>query len=311
MGNIIISKCNNCQTEYELELIEFNIWDIRKTPSIFECPNCSTKYYIREPQWLKSLKWNGIKISTRYGQEQINTRRDAFNIDLDSKEVFKILKTKGITHFHHANTVTTAKSYLEANALLSREYIEKNKLFQTGQSSDSKDKEFGIHNFIFLDAKDLADFFSRPNDYGPVLFKLDLKLLLSEDIPTVRISRENPFYWKDSNALNDQYYNNLDDFKNEYSTGNKLRDGKTMFMITTLDGSLSLEKYLQEITVDNPHLIFTDNRKLITTITDFLEPELTKFGIQLQVLDRFQFGYNRLRVFEFEKYKKFFTTKRE
>ncbi|MBK8653103.1 MAG: hypothetical protein IPN20_04190 [Haliscomenobacter sp.] len=142
-----------------------------KNPSTYECPNCSTKYYIREPQWLKSLTWNGSKIIKRHNQNQINTKQEAFKVDLCAREAHRILKSKGVTHLHHANTVTTSKSFLENKALLSREYIEANNLFQTGQDSDRKDKKFGIHGFVFLDGKDLASYFSRPNHYGPILFK--------------------------------------------------------------------------------------------------------------------------------------------
>lgn len=134
----MISKCYGCETEYELELIGFNFWERRKKSSTYDCPNCSAKHYIREPQWLKSLTWNGLKIVKRCNQNQINTKGEAFNVDLNAKEVHQILKTKGVTHLHHANTVTTSKSFLENKSLLSREFVERENLFQTGQNSDDK-----------------------------------------------------------------------------------------------------------------------------------------------------------------------------
>jgi len=257
------------------------------------------------------LTWNGTKISNRDKQKQINSGKEAFNVDLDAKEVYRILTRKGVTHFHHANTVLTSKSFLENKALLSRENIEKNNLFQTPQDSDDKDKELSINNYIFLDGKDLAAYFSRPNHYGPVLFKMDLKLLLSDEIDTVRITRKNPVHWNIHDGLNDRYYNSLEEFEETYLTGDKLGDGGTMFMFQTEDGSLSLEKYLQEISIDNPNLIFTDNTRLITKITDFLQPELSQLGKQLNVLNRFPIQYKIMRVRKFKKYQKFFTTKRE
>jgi DNA-directed RNA polymerase subunit RPC12/RpoP len=309
--NRVKSKCIDCSAEFELELGGFSFWERRKTPSIYECPNCSKKYYIREPEWLNSLTWNGVKISKRFKQEQIITSKEAFNVDLDAKEVYGILISKGVKYFHHANTVSTSKTFLESKALLSRENIETNNLYQTPQKSDGKDKQLGINNYVFLDGKDLAAYFSRPNKYGPVLFKLDLKLLLSDEINTVRITRKNPIYWNFHDGLNDRYYNNLKEFEDAYLTGDKLGDGGTMFMFQTTNGSLSLEKYLQEISVDNPNLIFTDSTTLVALITNFLQPELNQLGQQLKVLNRFMVQYNWMRAAEPEKYRKFFTTKRE
>jgi DNA-directed RNA polymerase subunit RPC12/RpoP len=304
-------KCSKCSTEFELVLTGYSFWEQKKAPSTFECPNCSNKYYIREPEWIQSLTWNGIKISKRYNQEQINTSQLSFNVDLDAKKVHEILKQKGVRFLHHANTVLTSKTFLEYNALLSREQVSSKNLFQTKQDSDDKDNELGINNYLFLDGKDLAEYFSRPNHYGPVLFKMNLDLLLSNEIKTIRISRKNPIYWNSSDGLNDKYHNNLSEFDNEYLTGDKLRDGGTMFMITTTNGILSLEQYLEEISIDNPNLIFTDKTNLITKISDFLKPELTKLGKQLQILNRFSFQYNFMRLTQFEKYRKFFSINRE
>jgi len=174
------------------------------------------------------------------------------SFDLDSKELHKILIEKGLKYFYHANTVKTSLTFVDSFALLSRGYVEKNGLTQTDQDSDNKDKEFNIWDYLFLDAKDLADYFTRPNVYGPVLFALDNKLLLDSRIPTVRITKFNPCYWTSNHTTADLYYSDLEQFKKSYLTGDKLKDGGTMFIITTLNGKLELDNYLVGFRVDSP-----------------------------------------------------------
>ena len=108
-------------------------------------------------------------------------------VELNSKTIYEILKSKGITHFHHVNTVATSKSFLSKRALLSRQKVEEIGLQQTPQDSDEIDRKFDIYNYIFLDGIDLANYFSRPNIYGPVLFKFSIDALLK--IPTIRITK--------------------------------------------------------------------------------------------------------------------------
>jgi len=190
------------------------------------------------------------------------------NIDLDSNEVYRILKKKGISFFFHANTVRTSLTYIESNTLLSRDFVERNGLKQTPQASDEKDKKFGIWNYIFLDARDLAEYFSRPNVYGPVLFILDNILLLDPAIPTVRITKFNPCYWTEKNKIDERYFTDLNDFEKKYLTGNKLADGGIMFIITTLNGRFELSKYLWGFRIDNSGVNIKNKDGSIVNLTD-------------------------------------------
>lgn len=305
------TNCTKCKENYELELIDYSFWDKRHKPSSYECPNCSNKYYIREPQWINSLTWKGTKIKKLLSHNEIKTSSNYFNVDLDSTKVYQILKEKGIANLHHANTVGSSKTFLEKKALLSREYVKRENLYQTPQDSDEKDINYGINDYLFLDAKDLADYFGKPNEYGPVLFKFNLDLLLDPEIPTIRISRNNPCYWKVGDAINERYYNDLEDFKTEYLTGNKLRDGRTMFMLTTKQGKLSLTEYLISVSVDNPNLwVFFEGKgkvKYIEKIKEFLGDEIEALGVHREVLNRFAFAYNIMYTVKYSKFQKFFT----
>src|SRR5688572_13876350 len=94
---------------------------------------------------------------------------------IEAKQLFELLKEKGVEFLHHANTVKTSLSFIEKKALLSRSYIETNELVQTPQYTDDKDKKLNIWDSIFLDGWDLHKPFGI-NFYGPVLFVMDSKL---------------------------------------------------------------------------------------------------------------------------------------
>lgn len=55
------------------------------------------------------------------------------NYALPSKEVYRILREKGLQYLYHANTVATSLTFIKQNALLSRHYVEANNLVQTWQ----------------------------------------------------------------------------------------------------------------------------------------------------------------------------------
>ena len=45
---------------------------------------------------------------------------------LGAKDIYNILIKKGVSRFHHANTVKSALSFISEGALLSRSFIESN-----------------------------------------------------------------------------------------------------------------------------------------------------------------------------------------
>lgn len=178
------------------------------------------------------------------------------NIELNSTEIYAILVAKGITHLHHANTTTTSKSFITQKALLSRFKVEELGFEQTPQSSDEKDKKFGIYNDLFLDGLDLAVYFDKLNVYGPVLFKFSIDMLLLPEISTIRITKLNPHYWNDNHNLNEKYFISTDEFDEHYKTGNKYKDGNCCFVLANLDGVLPFNFGLKEIIVDNPDKVY-------------------------------------------------------
>ena len=65
-------------------------------------------------------------------------------MELDAREVHRILVAKGVDHFTHVNTVKTSCSFLRSGKLLSRGTIDELGLPQTDQQSDSIDQEHGL-----------------------------------------------------------------------------------------------------------------------------------------------------------------------
>lgn len=226
--------------------------------------------------------------------------------ELSSEEVYKILKEKGLDHFYHANTVKTSLTFIDSLALLSREHVEQNGLNQTTQSSDETDREFGIWNYIFLDGKDLAAYFSQPNLYGPILFAFVNELLLNENIPTIRITKFNPYYWTNEHSDSDKYFNNLNDFRNAYLTGNKHRDGGIMFIITTLNGRFDFTEYLSGIRVDKTGVNVRRRDGQLEDYCDAIINEFkrrlgTAYSEQLQFVIRNNYSFRNIYLWYYQR----------
>ena len=169
---------------------------------------------------------------------------------LGAKDIYNILIKKGVSRFHHANTVKSALSFISEGALLSRSFIESNKLSQTIQYTDEKDKKLEIWDSVFLDGLDLHKKFLRPNLYGPVLFVLDLKILLLSDFQFVRVTKSNTESW---HSIEGNFYESSADFERDYLNGDKLKDGRIMFLFDRPEKNIQL-KYCKKIIVDDPRI---------------------------------------------------------
>ncbi|MCR8656953.1 hypothetical protein [Paenibacillus endoradicis] len=171
-------------------------------------------------------------------------------MELDNIQILQILKAKGFTHLYHANTVKTACSFLKNGGLYSRGAIEFHNLKQTPQSSDNLDKHFNVWNDIFLDSSDLHIFHNRQNLYGPVLFKFNIDILSSPDLPPLWVTNNNPIYWDINSPIEDRYFNSIEEFELGYSN-QAVRE-----MITLRDTTFPLlfDPYLEEIILDDPEI---------------------------------------------------------
>ncbi|MDO6762596.1 hypothetical protein [Agarivorans sp. 1_MG-2023] len=172
---------------------------------------------------------------------------------LDNKELYDLLHEKKVTHFHHANTLSTSITFIENDGLLSREDVVDNKLFQTPQASDEEDVKFDVFGDVFIDTVDLHGFFPRQNLYGPVLFKLNLDFLLKEDLH-VWVTKNNPMFWGEHLTMDDKYFQSVDELRKRWDEFDTQRK---MFTIKKPKAPILFE-YLEKILIDNPETIINE-----------------------------------------------------
>lgn len=233
-----------------------------------------------------------------------------------------MLKEKGIEYLHHANTVSTAITFIESNALLSRHYVESNGLFQTEQKSDKEDKTFDVWDHVFLDGRDLHARYKRANEYGPVLFRFKLKLLTSPQIQSILVTRSNPWYWNQNTPLDRRFYATVEEVNQDYLTGKRL-DSQIMFTIRNPETEIKLNKYLHSIGIDKPKLVVNLSSGQQMTAGDYaykaIQKSLNSNGLgHIHLLIRhngkFKFcrcdvNYNYLHTFDKKEFKKRFSKK--
>jgi hypothetical protein len=167
-------------------------------------------------------------------------------------EVHDVLVSIGATQLHHANTVTTSSTFLEEGALLSRGYVEAHGLKQTSQSSDSIDKRYGIWDAVFVDHVDIHYRGGRkkgPNQYGPILFELNVNALLKLPSETdVRVTKKNPIHWKDKQDDAERYFLSPEELRKNIGYG----DFDKMLVIFTPTGRFEFPEKRVRIALDNP-----------------------------------------------------------
>lgn len=171
---------------------------------------------------------------------------------MQGSDVYNVLKKVGAPCLHHANSVITSCTFLEQGGLLSREFVEKRGLNQTPQSSDADDKKFGIWDRIFVDQVDIharAGKKKAPNEYGPVLFLLDLDSLLQLPAGTdVLVTKDNPIYW-DGKPDAERWFQSAEELGKGMTKGTFGQ----MIMIRTPTGKLDFPKGRARIILDDPH----------------------------------------------------------
>ena len=245
------------------------------------------------------------------------------NIDqfgIPTKELYDLLVSKGVKFLYHANTVSTAITFIENGALLSREYVEKNELTQTSQKSDEKDKKVDVWDHVFLDGFDLHDKYNRANKYGPVLFFMNLELLLDAAVNEVFITKSNPYYWTDQTPIENKFYSAIEEVDIHYLTSKKI-DAQIMFTFRSPELSVSLKRYLCYIGVDCPKMLISLVTGEQMAVGDYATKAIRKSLAEnnldhVEVMERHKgyaktycgchFTYNRLSLFNRAELKKLF-----
>jgi hypothetical protein len=198
-------------------------------------------------------------------------------------DVYRVLQGIGAKQLHHANTVTTSCTFLEHAALLSRAYVEKHELAQTGQSSDDIDKRHGIWDRVFVDHVDIHYRGGRvkgPNQYGPVLFIFDEDILLTLPVGSdVLVTRMNPIYWNDRQTDGDRWYLTAD----ELATSIKYGDFDKMLVIQSPDGKVDFPNKHVQIALDEPRRTLSSGKDAYAFAEERLRQSAKAGGVTVTV----------------------------
>ena len=174
------------------------------------------------------------------------------NFLLNPAEIYELLRAKGVTNLYHANTVTTAQTFIEEDSLLSRYFVEQHHLEQTAQSTDEMDQTLGLWDDVFLDGFDLHQRSSEPSSFGPVLFVMKLELLLRRDLGELSATRWNPSYWKYHPNWEDRYIMELSELEDHYLAPG-VDPARIVFTFTKSERKITLSKFLYQIILDEPY----------------------------------------------------------
>ncbi len=171
-------------------------------------------------------------------------------------DVYQVLRRKGVSLLHHANTVTTSCSLLRQGGLVSRGHAEAHNLPQTAQYTDAKDKKYGIWHNIFTDGVDIHKRARTRNFYGPVLFTLRAEVLLNLPANThVQVTKRNPANWKDSDTQSDRVFASVEEMQAGYRYG----EFGQHIMLRIPTGILPFGVTPISIRLDNPHVQLADS----------------------------------------------------
>jgi hypothetical protein len=183
-------------------------------------------------------------------------------MELDAREVRRILADAGVTTLYHANTVRTACSFLRDGRLLSRGTLAEKGYPQTEQQSDAIDRQHGLWYDIFVDSVDIHNRRNSRNFYGPVLFEFNLELLEQDWMSYVWITKNNPSQWNENTQFAEKYYQSAQEFRENFRYGNFDK----LIVLRGVGGVLRLDQFLTRIVVDCPEREIEGNRAFDHTI---------------------------------------------
>ena len=170
-------------------------------------------------------------------------------MDLPSKAVWDAIAEAGVERIYHANSVITSCQFLRAKAILSRGTVERSKLAQTPQYSDGIDKRHSIWFDVFADSVDIHARAKRLNQYGPVLFVMNLDGLRKTYTGRVWVTKLNPTKWQGL-PQKDRWFQSKRDLVQIYSH----RTLDHMIVLRHCGGVLPFENRLEEIILDDPRM---------------------------------------------------------
>lgn len=134
---------------------------------------------------------------------------------IDRNVFFNELEERGISTLFHANSVETSLSFFRVGSLLSRAECQRQSLHQSSQWTDASDQTHGIFDDIFLNFNDFHRLFGRVNQYGPILFEVNVADLKSHLANTsgasIHLTKSQPHKWVQTTRDEEKWRQDLTD----------------------------------------------------------------------------------------------------
>jgi hypothetical protein len=198
-------------------------------------------------------------------------------------DVGRVLRAKGITRLHHANTVATSCTFLQLGGLASRGHVADRGLPQTPQYTDNVDQKFGIWYDVFTDTVDIHDRASQRNQYGPVLFVVDVGIL--NDLPAqseVFVTKKNPTKWIDGEPQEARFFANPGELKLSLVKGTF----DQIVVIKTQKGILPFRERDVQIVLDDPQRTLSNGTPAFTHGSARLRAAVGGSGLRVTITKR-------------------------
>ena len=203
------------------------------------------------------------------------------DMEISSKRVYEVLRSKGVDCIYHANSVITSCQFLRKGALLSRGTVERSGLYQTKQMSDDADKNLGIWFDVFADSVDIHARAKKANVYGPVLFVLDVELISKAYTGKVWVTKLNPTKWY-AKKHEERWFVSPIDLEETFVTGRF----DQMIVFRHCGGELPITKYLKKIILDDPNLVTASKIDYYSMAYGALKLAMTEGDISIPVSKR-------------------------
>jgi hypothetical protein len=181
---------------------------------------------------------------------------------------------------------------------MSRGFVEDRGLKQTPQASDEVDKKYGIWHNIFLDHVDIHDRSGRLNQYGPVLFRFDLKILLKLPAGTeILVTKKNPIYWHENEPDTDRWIQRPNELAKRIQFGNF----EKMLVIETSSEKLDFPDRHARITLDDSQRETSSGEDAFTHAENRLTTAAATGGVEAHI-ERCKCQIGCICVAEYGKY---------
>ena len=201
---------------------------------------------------------------------------------MTNEQIKQVLKSNGVFHLYHANTVETSISFLKNGGLLSRGLCEDMNLPQTPQYTDKSDKLYNIFYDIFFDSTEIQRR-TGISYYGPVLFVYSVDVIDIVQEGHVRITKMNPDKWNNSLRDTEKYFCTFDELSLHFDND----DFGQHITLTNQRQPLSFS-YLERIILSDPQ---KEDDSLFEQAYTTIKSFLIRLGLDVPLIIR-DYRYN-------------------